>query len=73
MSKNKFDEKKVALLLDESFPGKNMDIPDPWFGLEPGFHETYKIIDEACDAIIKKYSSPNPGNYRDHYTIHSNK
>lgn len=73
IAKNKFDEKKVELLLNESFPGKNMDIPDPWFGLEPGFHQTYKIIEEACDAIIKKYSASNPGSYRDQYSIPSNK
>jgi len=58
IAKNKFDEKKVELLLNELFPGKNMDLPDPWYGPEPGFHEAYKKIDEACDAIIRKYSQP---------------
>ena len=40
-------------------PGKNMDVPDPWYGPEPGYHEVYKMIDEACDAIISKYSALN--------------
>ena len=52
-------KKKVDLLLNELFPGQNVDVPDPWYGPEPGFHQAYKIIDEACDAIIKKYSTLN--------------
>ena len=59
IAKKNFDEKKVDLLLNELFPGKNIDVPDPWYGPEPGFHEVFKIIDEACDAIIKKYSTIN--------------
>ncbi len=56
IAKNNFDEKKVDLLLNELFPGQNVDVPDPWYGPEPGYHEVYKMINEACDAIIKKYS-----------------
>jgi protein-tyrosine phosphatase len=59
IAKNKFDEKKVDLLLNELFPGQNVDVPDPWYGPEPGYHEVYKMIDKACDAIIKKYSIVN--------------
>jgi protein-tyrosine phosphatase len=54
IAKNNFDEKKVDLLLNELFPGQNVDVPDPWYGPEPGFHHVYKMIDEACDAIVKK-------------------
>ena len=39
------------------FPGQNVDVPDPWYGPEPGFHEVFKMINEACDVIIKKYST----------------
>jgi protein-tyrosine phosphatase len=34
-----------------------MDIPDPWFGPEPGYHQVYKLINEVCDAIVAKYSA----------------
>lgn len=53
----KFDEAKVDLLLNELQPGKNRDVPDPWYGPEPGYHEVYKLIDEACAAIVEKYGS----------------
>ncbi|HET6768239.1 MAG TPA: low molecular weight protein-tyrosine-phosphatase [Chitinophagaceae bacterium] len=59
IAKKSFDEKKVDLLLNELFPGQNVDVPDPWYGPEPGFHQAYKLIEEACEAIIKK-ASPNP-------------
>ncbi|HLF45693.1 MAG TPA: low molecular weight protein-tyrosine-phosphatase [Chitinophagaceae bacterium] len=51
-----YDESKVKLLMNELMPGKNMDVPDPWYGPEPGYHLVYKMLDEACDAIVKKYS-----------------
>jgi len=55
----KFDPAKVELLTEELFPGENMDVPDPWYGPEPGYHEVFKLIDRSCDAIITKYSVPN--------------
>jgi len=55
ISKKKFDASKADLLMNEVYPGRNMDVPDPYFGPEAEYHEAYKLIDEACDAIIKKY------------------
>ena len=48
----KFDDTKVELLLNELYPGKNRDVPDPWSGPEKGYHETYELIDKACEKII---------------------
>ncbi len=52
----KFDEQKVDLFLNEQYPGSR-EVPDPWYGPEPGYHEVYKIINKACEFIIKKYSN----------------
>lgn len=52
---NKYDVSKVDLLLNELNPGENLDVPDPWYGTEPGYHEVYKMIDEACEKIIMNY------------------
>lgn len=46
---------KVELFLNTLYPGQNMDVPDPWYGPEKGYHEVYTLIEEACDAIIEKY------------------
>ncbi len=45
----------VSLFLNELEPGSNKSVPDPYYGAEPGYHEVYKMVDETCDAIIKKY------------------
>ena len=57
IDKEKFDPSKADLLLNELYPGKNRSVPDPWYGPEPGYHEAYELIEAACDAIIKKYST----------------
>ena len=56
IGRNNFDSNKVSLFLEESFPGEERDVPDPWSGPEAGYHEAFKIINEGCDSIIKKYS-----------------
>jgi protein-tyrosine phosphatase len=53
-----FDPSKVELLLNEVHPGKNEDVPDPYYGSEPGYHDVYKMIDAAADKIIEKYGQP---------------
>ena len=57
IARNKFDPSKVDLLMNELYPGKNMNVPDPWYGTEPGYHEVYELIDKACDAIIEKITN----------------
>ncbi|MBI3883720.1 MAG: low molecular weight phosphotyrosine protein phosphatase [Sphingobacteriales bacterium] len=54
IARESFNETKVDLLLNETHPGQNKDVPDPWYGPEAGYHEVYKLIDEACEAIIAK-------------------
>jgi protein-tyrosine phosphatase len=49
---------KVDLLMNEVHPGSNEDVPDPWYGPEPGYHEGYAMIDQAADRIIAKYRQP---------------
>ena len=59
IARNKFDPSKAVLLMDELYPGKNKDVPDPWYGPEPGYHEVYELIDKVCDRIIEKYAIRN--------------
>lgn len=62
IAKDKFDPSKIDLFLNELHPGKNRSVPDPWYGTEAGYHEVYKLIDEACTAIICKFVNPPAGN-----------
>lgn len=52
----KFDVSKISLLLDVVHPGKNMDVPDPWYGAEQGYHEVFNLLDEACERIISQHN-----------------
>ena len=55
ISGDHFNSEKVELFLNELYPGRQMDVPDPWYGPEPGYHEVYDLIDRACDALIENY------------------
>jgi protein-tyrosine phosphatase len=57
IAKKDFDPAKVDLLMNELYPGRDMDVPDPWYGPEPGYHEVFEMIDKACEAIIGKYEA----------------
>jgi protein-tyrosine phosphatase len=56
ISGKKYNASKVELLMNEVYPGADMDVPDPWYGTEPGYHEVYKMIDRACEAIVNKHA-----------------
>ena len=38
--------------MNELYPGEGLDVFDPWYGDEDGYHEVYDMINAACDAII---------------------
>lgn len=52
ISRDFWDTSKTSLLMNEVYPGENMDVPDPWFGTEKNYHEVYAMINKACDGII---------------------
>ncbi len=52
-----FDPTKVELLMTEVSPGKDLDVPDPWSGPESGYHEVYRMIEDAADKIIQHYGT----------------
>lgn len=54
LAENEDQRKKVKLILDEIFPGENVDVPDPYLGGNIGFENVYKMLDEACDLIAEK-------------------
>ena len=54
------EEAKVKLIMEESDPGKKLDVPDPYYGGAAGFEKVYQMLDRACDAIIAKYGDKRP-------------
>ena len=57
LAKTDEQKQKVSLVLDELFPGDNVDVPDPFYGLQNGFDMVYEMLDEATDLLAKKLIS----------------
>lgn len=51
LTPNAVAKSKVKLILNELFPNENVDVPDPYFGLENGFEIVYNMLDEVCEVI----------------------
>lgn len=47
---------KVQLILNESHPDKNLEVPDPYYGGDSGFDDVFDMLDEACEKIKEKIS-----------------
>jgi len=51
---------KVKLMMDELYPGQNVDVPDPYWSEQDGFDKVYDMLDEACtvvaDKLLKEHS-----------------
>jgi protein-tyrosine phosphatase len=54
LAKDEIEKQKVQLILNEIFPGENVDVPDPYSGGDNGFENVYKMLDEACDKIAER-------------------
>lgn len=47
---------KIKLILDEIYPGKNANVPDPYYTTD-GFDEVFNLLDAACEKIILNIKS----------------
>ena len=54
LARSSSDNEKVKMILDESHPNANMEVPDPYYGGEQGFENVFNLLDKATDCIIKK-------------------
>lgn len=54
LAPNEMAKSKVKLILNELFPNKNIEVPDPYYDGQDGFEEVFKMLDEACNVIVKK-------------------
>jgi protein-tyrosine phosphatase len=54
LAKTENHKNKVQLILDELFPGENVDVPDPYYGLQNGFDMVYEMLDDSCTILAKK-------------------
>ena len=55
LAKKDVDLRKVKMILNEINPSLNLNVPDPYYGVEKGFENIYQMLDEACEIIKKNY------------------
>lgn len=53
LASTKQEEAKVKLILNTSFPDKNLDVPDPYYGGDKGFEKVYNLLDHASNLIAQ--------------------
>ena len=54
LAKHDSHKAKVDLLLNALYPGKNLEVPDPYFGGEQGFEDVFQMVYKACSSIALK-------------------
>ena len=52
LAKTEVQKNKVDLLLNVLEPGKDNEVPDPYFGGEEGFEDVFQMVYKACCKII---------------------
>ena len=52
LTENEEQRKKVKMILNESYPGENRRVLDPYFGGDERFENVYQMLDKACSIII---------------------
>jgi len=57
LARNDKDVSKVKLILNESHPGQDLSVPDPYYGGDQGFIEVFNLLDEATDVIMKNLTN----------------
>jgi protein-tyrosine phosphatase len=55
LAQNEAEKKKVKLIMNEVEAGRNIAVPDPYYG-EHGFDKVFNMLNEACEKIVEKYS-----------------
>lgn len=57
LARNEADKSKVRMILNESHPGKNLEVPDPYYGGGQGFIDVFNMLDEATDVIMNNLTN----------------
>ncbi len=57
LAPNELAKEKVSIILNESFPTQNLEVPDPYYGEPDGFESVFDLLDNVCNVIAEKLKS----------------
>ena len=46
---------KVRLIMNEAYPGRNKQVPDPYTGGQSGFEDVFDMLELAIDQFLEKH------------------
>ena len=55
LARNENDKQKVKMFNNLVHPGKNIPVPDPYFGDDDGFHKVYLMLKEGAEILVQKF------------------
>ncbi|HLP55941.1 MAG TPA: low molecular weight protein-tyrosine-phosphatase [Fluviicola sp.] len=53
LARNEADKAKVALYLNELFPGEDREVPDPYYGDDHDFKHVIELLDNTTNAFLR--------------------
>jgi len=53
LAESEKDREKVEMVLNRLYPGKNLEVPDPYYDGKEGFEHVFKLLDASCELIAK--------------------
>jgi protein-tyrosine phosphatase len=53
LARNDADRQKVALYLNELYPGEDREVPDPYYGNDADFRHVIELLDTTTSAFLK--------------------
>ena len=54
LAPNEKAKSKVRLIMNEVYPDKNVQVPDPYTGGQSGFEDVYDMLELAIDKFLEK-------------------
>lgn len=61
LAPGEYEKNKVDLIMNQLYEGKNMAVPDPYYGGMEDFMNVYHLLNKACDRLIEKFMHENVG------------
>lgn len=52
LARDQRDLDKIEMILNMAEPGKNIPVPDPYYGGDEGFDNVFAMLSKACDEIV---------------------
>ncbi|WP_242494517.1 low molecular weight protein-tyrosine-phosphatase [Brumimicrobium glaciale] len=54
VARDEKDVQKIEMFLDLTHPGKDLEVPDPYFGGDEGFQDVFDMLNAGTDVILKE-------------------